>query len=416
MRARSIAMVGALGLVLAACTSSSAPAGPLGASLADTMKIAFTGGPPTAGEPFSIVVTNDGRAPHTLAIDHEGSPIETGVLDGGASETLQVPSLPAGSAVFYCSVPGHRAAGMETTLTIIGAGDASPVGAEGPDADAIDEAHRLGIEAFPAKTEGLGGQALAPTIENGVKVFTLTAQAVRWEVSPGEFIDAYGYNGVIPGPQLRVSRGDRVRVDLVNELPESTTIHFHGVTVPNALDGVPFITQDPVKSGETFSYAFTIKDPPGTHMYHSHHNATEQVGKGLLGAFIVEDPKPVWDNETTLVVGDGPLGYTINGKGFPATAPLTAKVGERHLIRFMNEGLQIHPMHLHGMRMRVIAMDGIRLAQPLSLDTVVVAPGQRVDAVATPTLKGIWAFHCHILNHAESPHGMFGMVTAMIVS
>ena len=155
-------------------------------------------------------------------------------------------------------------------------------------------------------------------------------------------------------------------------------------------------------------------------MYHSHHNAAFQVTKGLLGAFIVEpkDPatRPAYDRDYTMVLNDGPIGgFSLNGKGFPATQPLMAKKGEKVLIRYMNEGLMIHPMHLHGMPMTVFAQDGYLLPQPYMCDTLNIAPGQRFEAIVEATEPGVWAFHCHILNHAESEHGMFGMVTALIV-
>ena len=117
-----------------------------------------------------------------------------------------------------------------------------------------------------------------------------------------------------------------------------------------------------------------------------------------------------------MVLNDGPLGFTINGKGFPATEPIVANEGDLVRIRYMNEGLQIHPMHLHGMPQRVIARDGHILDQPYTEDTVLVAPGQRVDVLVEASELGAWAFHCHILTHAEGPHGMFGMVTALLVN
>jgi FtsP/CotA-like multicopper oxidase with cupredoxin domain len=151
-------------------------------------------------------------------------------------------------------------------------------------------------------------------------------------------------------------------------------------------------------------------------MYHSHMNGAHQIPAGLLGAFIVEGPnEPAADVDTVMVLDDGPLGYTINGKGFPATSPIVARLGQKVRIRYMNEGLQIHPMHLHGMPQTVIAKDGYPLPQPYMADTVMVAPGERVDAIVDATELGVWAFHCHILSHAENERGMFGMVTAMIV-
>ncbi len=287
--------------------------------------------------------------------------------------------------------------------------------------DEMDAMHEAGVLAFPAETEGLGGQPMEYTMDGDVKVFELVCQVVDWEYSPGKRTEAWTYNGVTPGPEIRVTEGDKVRFHVVNMLPESTAIHWHGLIVPNDQDGVPFLTQPPIKPGETYTYEFQIREGnTGSHMYHSHHNAAFQVTMGLLGAFSVE-PKdkstlPEYDSEFTMILNDGPIGgFTINGKGFPATQPVVAKRGEKVLIRYMNEGLMIHPMHLHGMPMTVVAQDGYPLPQPYMCDTVNIAPGQRFDTIVHATEPGTWAFHCHVLNHAESAHGMFGMVTVMIV-
>jgi len=184
------------------------------------------------------------------------------------------------------------------------------------------------------------------------------------------------------------------------------------------VDGVPFITQPPVKPGETHAYEFVVPNS-GSHMYHSHHNSTKQVSLGLLGAFIVEprNPRPIEraDRDYLFILNDGMHGYTFNGKSFPATEPLVAKVGEKIRIRYMNEGMMIHPMHLHGLHMTVIDKDGWPQPQPWKCDTLNVAPGERWDVIVDCTRPGTWAFHCHILPHAESDHGMFGMVTALVV-
>lgn len=413
---RRASMIVTLALIASACVQTSSPqsSGKITALLEDDLSIVFTGNAP-ANTPFEIEVKNAGVGAHNLAIDINGKTLETHHLGADQQTTFAVPALAPGQATFYCAIPGHREGGMHASLQIGSAGP-SATSDEGMTAEQMDEMHAAGIAAFPAKTEGLGGQPLKPEIVDGVKIFRLTTSVVQWEVSPGELVEAFAYNGVVPGPEIRVRKGDRVRVILKNEMPESTSIHFHGVIVPNAMDGVPFITQDPVLTGETFTYQFTVKNEPGTHMYHSHHNSTEQVGKGLLGAFIVEPRRRSWDAEATIVVGDGPLGFTINGKGFPATAPIASKRGDRLLLRFMNEGQMLHPMHLHGFPLLVIAMDGYPLAQPMKLDTVVVAPGQRVDAIAVTDIPGTWALHCHILGHAESEEGMFGMVTAVVVA
>ena len=284
--------------------------------------------------------------------------------------------------------------------------------------DAMDAMHEKGIKAFPAKTAGKGNQLLAPRLEKGVKVFEVTAKRIQWEVEPEKFVEAYAYNDQVPGPQIRVKQGDRVRLVAHNELPESTAVHFHGVELPNDQDGVPFITQPPIKSGESFTYEFTAPNS-GTHMYHSHHNSTKQVGLGLLGAFIIEPTEPLAietvSEDFVFVLNDGAHGYTCNGKSFPATEPLVAKLGQKIRIRFMNEGTMIHPMHLHGMHMTVFAKDGWDLPAPYRCDTLNVAPGERYDVIVNCTNPGTWAFHCHILPHAESQNGMFGMVTALVV-
>lgn len=285
-------------------------------------------------------------------------------------------------------------------------------------ADAMDRMHEAGIKAFPAKTSGKGNQLLAPRMDGGVKVFELTAREIQWEVAPGQRVPAMAYNDQVPGPQIRVREGDHVRIVLKNELSESTAIHFHGLETPNEVDGVPFITQPPVKPGETHTYEFVVPNS-GSHMYHSHHNSTKQVSLGLLGAFIVEprNPRPIEkvDRDYLFILNDGMHGYTFNGKSFPATEPLIAKVGEKIRIRYMNEGMMIHPMHLHGLHMTVIDKDGWPQPQPWRCDTLNVAPGERWDVIVDCTRPGTWAFHCHILPHAESDHGMFGMVTALVV-
>jgi manganese oxidase len=285
-------------------------------------------------------------------------------------------------------------------------------------ADAMDAMHEKGVKAFPAKTTGKGNQLFAPRIDKDVKVFELTAKKIKWETEPGKFVDAWAYNDQVPGPQIRVKEGDRVRVILHNQLPESTALHFHGLELPNDQDGVPFITQPPVKPGQSYTYEFTVPNS-GSHMYHSHHNAAKQVGLGLLGAFIVEPKqKSQYDGpdvDEVMILNDGAHGYTLNGKGFPATQPLVAKLGQTVRIRFMNEGMMIHPMHLHGMHMTVVTRDGWPVPAPWKCDTLNIAPGERWDVIVRCNNPGTWAFHCHILPHAESEHGMFGMVTALVV-
>ena len=159
-----------------------------------------------------------------------------------------------------------------------------------------------------------------PRIEKGVKVYELTAEEIEWEVEPGRKVKAWAYNGQVPGPQIRVREGDRVRVKLVNQLSQSTAIHFHGLELPNDQDGVPFITQPPVKPGESYTYEFTVPNA-GSHMYHSHHNAAIQVGNGLLGAFIVEPKRPRAEHQAdvdyVMVLNDGCARLHAEWQGLP---------------------------------------------------------------------------------------------------
>ncbi len=288
-------------------------------------------------------------------------------------------------------------------------------------AEEMDAAHGAGVQTFLdniGKDPAFWGTRLEYRMENGYKIFEVTCQNIQWETKPGEVVNAMAYNGIVPGPEIRVIEGDKVRLVVTNEMNESTAVHFHGVRVPNSMDGVPFITQPPIKTGESFTYEFTAKNP-GSHMYHSHHNAAEQVTKGLLGAFIIEpldkSQDPEYDAEYILTTNDTGIGLTLNGKSFPSTQPILAKLGDRIRIRYLNEGLLIHPMHLHGLEQLVFAKDGWNLPQPYTCDTLNIAPGERYDVLVTCHTPGAWAFHCHILTHAESPMGMFGMVTAVVV-
>ncbi len=270
---------------------------------------------------------------------------------------------------------------------------------------------------------------LVPKTVNGVKAFDLTVdefeQKIDEKMAP---VAAVGYNKAWPGPTIRVTEGETLRVNFTNNLKETTGVHFHGVDFENFfMDGVPFVTQKPITPGETFPYQFTAS-PAGSMMYHSHHNASDQVGRGLLAAFIIDpkddpDPKKAYekrygigyDREYTWISNDTLGGFTINGHGFPAVVPVLAAVGEKVLVRFMNEGIMMHPWHLHGNTMRVVARDGRPLGSAsFDCDTLGVNPGERWDVVITAKVPGIWAFHCHILPHVEGLDGMFGMVSTLM--
>ncbi len=340
-----------------------------------------------------------------------------GFMAGGVTGAAVIGSVAA------ATWPSDPVAAQTTSTTAAGGSHEHGASGGAVSVAEMDEMHKVGVEDFLRNmtdpiTEGVGATDLEWRMEDGVRVFELTCQMAEWQVTPETTETAYTYNGIVPGPTIRTVEGQPVRIIVHNELEESTAVHWHGQRVPNAMDGMPYLTQDPIKPGETFTYEFT-PGPFGSHMYHSHHNAAEQVLKGMLGAFIVEPANPAdepqFDKDELYILNDVLGGFTINGKGFPATQAYTAKVGERVRFRFMNEGLMVHPIHLHGLTFEVFARDGYPLPQPYRCDTITVAPGERWDAIVVADNPGAWAFHCHVLTHAESSHGMFGMVSVMIV-
>jgi len=341
---------------------------------------------------------------------------------GGAAGAPASPSSAAASAEASVAASAAPSASHDHA-SAAPSGSVAPSGAPADhDAAALAVVKRfLGGEAtsLPAPN-----RPLTPNMDGATKVFDLTIDEIQHRIDAEKPpVAALGFNGTWTGPLLRVVEGDRVRAVFRNNLHESTGIHFHGQALPNAMDGVPHVTQDPIQPGESFTYEFVAR-PAGSHMYHSHHNATDQVGRGLLGAFIVDpkDPAERYDRkygvsqDIVWISNDTIGGFTINGRGFPATYPISAKRGETILIRFMNEGIMTHPWHVHGVHFRVVARDGYPLGSAeFRCDTLGVNPGERYDALIECDNPGVWAFHCHILPHAEGQDGMFGMVTALVI-
>jgi uncharacterized cupredoxin-like copper-binding protein len=391
----------------------------------------------------SLEVVNAGAAVHNLSIS--GTDLATSDLAAGDRETLDLSGLEPGSYEILCTIAGHAESGMTGTLTVTeGGGDAARAatgaGEAGHDHGAMmteaayaemSEAMNATVGEFPAETEGVGNQILEPEIRaDGTKLFELTAAITPWEVEPGTVVDAWTYNDMVPGPQMHVEVGDRVEIVLHNELPMATDVHIHGINLPNSMDGVAPITQDLVQPGESFTYAFTA-DEVAVAMYHAHHHGQMQMPNGLLGTLFVGDVAlPAGQtiggdaipadlqvaHELPLVLNDsGVIGYSLNGKSFPATAPVTAATGDWMLVHYFNEGSQIHPMHLHQFDQVVVAKDGFSLDQPYLADTVNVAPGERYSVLVHLDEPGTWVWHCHILSHVESEAGMFGMITAVVV-
>jgi len=379
----------------------------------------------------TLRVTNKGAMVHNLSIPSLG--VKTPDLQSGETAEVEVDGA-AGQYDALCEIPGHAASGM-TAMVVIGDGMGGGGGAMADgkmDWQTMDQIMMDAALAFPAETQGKGGDVLEPTsIDNGVKVYDVTATEVKWEVAPGKFVDAMTYNGVVPAPEIRLEVGDKIRINFKNEMSESTSIHFHGIRVPNQMDGVNPYTQEVVTPGSSFVYEFEALEP-AIGIYHSHHHAEVQVPNGLFGSFIITDP--AWettmpipqylqdkgytqvDKEVTMVLNDaGTIGLSLNGKSFPATEPYTLRKGQTMMVHYLNEGLTAHPMHLHQPVGWVIAKDGVPLDFPMPGDTINVSPGERYTVLYKAVDEGVWAWHCHILTHAEGADGMFGMVTALIV-
>ena len=385
---------------------------------------------PAAGGTLRIV--NNGTMVHNFAIP-ELSILSPDIQPGESTE-VEVGKQAEGTYSASCLIPGHAASGMTAEVMVGGSGAGSTAGGTTEtgapaemDWQAMDRMMQDVALQFPAATEGKGGDLMKPTkVEaDGTQVYDVTAMNVQWEVAPGKFVDAMTYNGVVPAPEIHLEVGDKIRINFKNDLNESTDIHFHGIRVPNQMDGVDPYTQTAVPPGGTFVYEFTALEP-AVGIYHSHHNAQAQVPNGLFGAFTIgEMPIPQVlqdqgytkvDKRVNMVLNDaGTIGLSLNGKSFPATEPYTLRVGQVMEVNYLNEGLMAHPMHLHQPLGWVIAKDGQPLDVPMPGDTINIAPGERYTVLYKAVDPGVWAWHCHILNHAEGPEGMFGMVTALIV-
>jgi FtsP/CotA-like multicopper oxidase with cupredoxin domain len=290
-------------------------------------------------------------------------------------------------------------------------------------------------DKVPDATQDVGGQPLTPRIDNGVKVFELTAEAVRWKILNDVSVIAWTYNGTVPGPMIHVTEGDKVRVILKNTLPEPTTIHWHGIQVPNNMDGVPDLSQKPIEPGQSFTYEFTA-GTPGTYMYHTHYDDDKQMSLGLYAPFIIDpkDNKNKPDVDVLLMLSEWrvvngqtfaampmaamePNYFTINGKSAPSTPEIEIKKGQRVRLRFYGVGQLIHPMHLHGFPFKLVATDGhdVPEAAQMTMDTISVAPGQRFDVEFVADQDGKWLLHCHIAHHLTNDDEGAGMGGLTIV-
>lgn len=272
--------------------------------------------------------------------------------------------------------------------------------------------------------------------------FTLVAKEATLQLNNKVTVNAWTFNGSVPGSQIRVKQGEKVKIHVKNELPDPISIHWHGLPVPNTMDGIPGVTQNAIQPGETFTYEFTAT-VPGTYMYHTHQEAVTQLDKGLYGSFIVEPKEKTYDRDYTLMLDEwmsnpdsmsmsnmegmdhsnmegmdhssnsndqdssnsNSMGhnmnnydiYTINGKSGDLTEPLKVKEGERVRIRLANIGYLSHNIHLHGHKFKVVAIDGQDLNQPKEIkdQLISIAPGERYDIEFTANNPGEWYLECH---------------------
>ena len=268
-----------------------------------------------------------------------------------------------------------------------------------------------------ATTERFGPKEAQVSIEDGdVRTVHLTSSKFMWQFRDDQPpVEVWGYNEQIPGPTLRFKAGEKIRIYYRNDLDEASSVHWHGLIVPNSMDGVALLTQPPVMPGETFVYEFTIPNTPGTFMYHAHMNDMEQVGMGLSGAFIVE-PRDGgdgrYDQDHIMLLNNIQGHYLINGKEFPNIDPWLVKKGDLLRVRMINiSPIESHPMHFHGHFTKEIARDGTDIGgtggNARVENTVLVAPGQTIDLEVKMNGpgKGAWIFHCHVLSHVMGPDG-----------
>jgi FtsP/CotA-like multicopper oxidase with cupredoxin domain len=270
------------------------------------------------------------------------------------------------------------------------------------------------------------GSVLPWKLEGGVKVFHLVAEPVVREFAPGLVLQCWGYNGATPGPVIEAVEGDRVRIYVTNRLPEATTVHWHGLIVPNGMDGVSGLNQAPIPPGKTFKYEFTLRQH-GTFMYHPHFDEMVQMGMGLMGMFVVHprEPRgPAVDRDFAIMLSEWAVKpgtsrpdpmvmndfnvLTMNSKAFPGTEPLVVKLGQRVRIRLGNlSATDHHPIHLHGHAFQVTETDGGQVPESARWpETAVLVPVGTTRAIEfVADMPGDWAFHCHMTHHVMNQMG-----------
>jgi FtsP/CotA-like multicopper oxidase with cupredoxin domain len=262
------------------------------------------------------------------------------------------------------------------------------------------------------------GSTLPWKMVGGVKEFHLVAEPIKREFAKGMVINCWGYNGQSPGPTIEAVEGDRVRILVSNKLPEPTSVHWHGIHLPNGMDGVGGLTQPHIKPGETYAYELTLKQN-GTFMYHPHSDEMVQMAMGMEGFLIIHPRKPerqidrdfcIFLQEWFVAPGSATPNpnimtdfnlFTFNSRVYPGTAPLVIKRNQRVRIRFANLSMDSHPIHFHGHTWWITGTDGgpIPKSAWIPETTVNVAPGTTRDVEFVANNPGDWPLHCHKNHH-----------------
>jgi FtsP/CotA-like multicopper oxidase with cupredoxin domain len=291
-----------------------------------------------------------------------------------------------------------------------------PIGSPTDRGKLVPGFRRAGEPPVPVNTPDLP-ERLPFTMKDGAKEFHLHCRHTKREFLPGLYIDVWGFNGEMPGPTIEANQGDRVRIVVHNDLPESTGIHWHGLEVPVAMDGVPGLTQPPVPPGGVQAYEFTLLQS-GTFFYHSHDGM--QDGMGIVGLFLIH-PKvahdPPVDRDFALIIQEWAILpastvpntmsmefnlFTLNGRAAPYITPLVCKLGERVRIRMVNfSGIDHHPMHLHGLTFWVTGTEGGRIPETAWIpgNTVLIGVAQAREIEFVANNPGDWMLHCHMFHH-----------------
>jgi len=271
----------------------------------------------------------------------------------------------------------------------------------------------------------LNGWSLPWRMKDGVKEFHLVAEPVVRELAPGMKANLWGYNGSSPGPTLECVEGDHIRIFVTNKLPEHTAVHWHGILLPNGMDGVGGLTQPQIKPGKTFVYEFQMKKS-GTFMYHPHADEMVQMAMGMMGFIVVHPKDPEFmrvDRDFVFLLNafdiepgaatpkiNTMLDFNLwcwNSRVFPGIDPLVCRTGDRVRVRSGNLTMTNHPLHLHGVDFEVTGTDGDWVPKSARWPEVTtdVAVGQMRAIEFVADAPGDWAFHCHKSHHTMNAMG-----------